>query len=116
MRGGGEPVRFSLFRSVGQGKIKGNAERGKLLLDKQVTGFEMVGGWGKHGTWREFVETMEKRRMKRKEIDGIEEEIQKLEVMKETKEPGIVAEAIANMKGWFVKPGKGEDLATTAAT
>lgn len=74
LRGGGDPGRFSLFRSVGSGKLVGNVERGKKLLNKQVSSCDLVGGWGRNGTWRELCAKMEKRVEKRKELEKIEAE------------------------------------------
>ena len=74
LRGGGNPDRFSLFRPVGKGKLVGNIERGKKLLNEQVSDCYFAGGWGRSGTWRELCEKMEKRVEKRKEIEKTDAE------------------------------------------
>jgi hypothetical protein len=79
VRGGGGEVRFSLFRTPSKGKLVGNVERGKQLLNEKVSGSYMVGGWGRNETWREFFVKMEKRVERRKELEKIDAEIEKLE-------------------------------------
>jgi hypothetical protein len=101
LRGGGNPDRFSLFRPVGKGKLVGNIERGKKLLNEQVSDCYFAGGWGRSGTWRELCEKMEKRVEKRKEIE-------KTETEKEGESAGGIKAMLAWAKGWF-DSGKGEE-------
>jgi hypothetical protein len=82
LRGGGDEARFSLFRSVGKGKLVGNLERGKQLLNEEVSGSYMVGGWGRNETWKEFFVRMEKRVERRKELEKNDAEIEKLKAEK----------------------------------
>ena len=42
----------------------------------------MVGGWGRNETWREFFVRMEKRVERRKELEKIDAEIEKLKAEK----------------------------------
>jgi len=99
LRGGGEPENFSLFRSLGSGKLVGNVERGKVLLNEKVGGCDLAGGWGRNGTWRELCEKMEKRVEKRKELE-------KIEVEKEAEESeGGFKALLAKAKSWFGKGG-----------
>jgi hypothetical protein len=100
LRGGGDPGRLSLFRSVGSGKLVGSVERGKKLLNEQVSGCDLVGGWGRNGTWRELCEKMEKRVEKRKELEKIEAEEEA-----EEGEGGFKA-LLAKAKGLFGMGGK----------
>ncbi|KAE9376927.1 hypothetical protein N431DRAFT_501697 [Stipitochalara longipes BDJ] len=109
LRGGGDEPRFSLFRSVGRGKLVGNAERGRMLLNEPVSGTYMIGSWGRNETWKEFGVKMERRVAKRKQLAKIDEEIEKLKAEKENAGgKGLFGEAVANVKGWFVS-GKGEE-------
>jgi len=120
LRGGGDESRFSLFRPVGKGKLKGDVERGKALLNEPVSGTYMIGGWGREGrneTWREFATRMEKRVEKRKQIEKLDEAIDKLKAEKEAAGgKGFFGEAVSNVKGWFVSdtPKEGtEEIAVT---
>jgi hypothetical protein len=86
--GGGDEARYSFFRPVGKGKLVGNVERGKALLDEQVSGSYLIGGWGRNETWREFCEKMEKRVDKRKQVERLDAEIEKLKAEKKNLETG----------------------------
>jgi hypothetical protein len=111
LRGGGDESRFSLFRSVGKGKLVGNVERGKALLNEQVSGTYMIGAWGRNETWREFGVKMEKRVAKRKQLAELDEAIEKLKAEKASAGgKGFFGEAVANVKDWFVL-GKGAEEA-----
>lgn len=107
LRGGSGEARFSLFRPIGRGKLVGNVERGKKLLDEPVSGSYMIGCWGRNETWREFSVKMEKRVEKRKAIEKLETELERLKAEKEAEGGvGLVEEALTNVKGWF-SSGKG---------
>jgi hypothetical protein len=105
LRGGGDEARFSLFRTVEKGKLVGNIERGKKLLDEQVSGSYMMGGSGRNETWREFCVKMETRVEKRKEIEKVEAEIERLKAEKTGKQgeesEGTVNALLTRVKGLF---------------
>jgi hypothetical protein len=105
LRGGGDEARFSLFRTFGKGKLVGNVERGKKLLDEQVSGSYMIGGWGQNETWKEFCVKMETRVEKRKEIEKIEVEIERLKAEKKSdkgdESEGALKALLARVKGLF---------------
>jgi hypothetical protein len=107
LRGGGDEVRFSLFRSVGKGKLVGNLERGKQLLNEEVSGSYMVGGWGPNETWKEFFVRMEKRVERRKELEQIDTEIGKLKAKKKGDESeetqGALNALLTKAKALFAK-------------
>jgi len=107
LRGGGDEARFSLFRSVGKGKLIGNLERGKKLLNEEVSGSYMVGGWGRNETWREFFERMEKRVERRKELEKNDADIEKLKAKekedKSEETEGALHALLTKAKALFAK-------------
>lgn len=107
LRGGGDEVRFSLFRAPGKGKLVGNLERGKQLLNEQVSGSYVVGGWGRNETWREFFVRMEKRVERRKELEKIDAEIEKLKAEKKGEQSeeteGALKALLTKAKALFAK-------------
>jgi hypothetical protein len=109
LRGGGDEARYSLFRSAGRGRLVGNVERGKKVLDEPASGTYVIGYWGRNEAWREFCVKMEKRVEQRKKIEILEMEIEKLKAEKASEGGvGMFKEMATNVKGWFVS-GKGEE-------
>ena len=107
LRGGGDEARFSLFRSIGKGKLVGNLERGKQLLNEQVSGSYMIGGWGRNETWKEFFERMEMRVERGKELEKNAADIEKLKakekVDKSEETEGALNALLTKAKALFAK-------------
>jgi hypothetical protein len=109
LRGGGDEARYSLFRSAGRGRLVGNVERGKKVLDEPASGTYIIGYWGRNEAWREFCAKMEKRVEQGKKIEILEVEIEKLKAEKASEGGvGMFKEMATNAKCWFVS-GRGEE-------